>query len=108
VIFESDRVILDNGQWPSDPEGLLTLRDRLAHFFKVSDGFSSIHRLNAIDGLRIQFTNGDVAHLRASGNADEFRIYAVADHQERADTIAALGVAEPEGILRQLEREYLS
>ena len=108
VIFEGDRVFLDNGQLPSDPEGLLALRDRLIQFFKVSDGFSSIHRLNATDGLRIQFTNGDVAHLRASGNADEFRIYAVADHQARADTIAALGVAEPEGILRHLEREYLS
>ena len=68
---------------------------------------SSIHGINATDGLRIQFTNGDVAHLRASGNADEFRIYAVADHPERANAIVALGIAEPQGILRHLEREYL-
>jgi hypothetical protein len=29
----------------------------------------------------------------------------VADTQERADAIAALGVREPDGILRRLERE---
>ncbi|MBL8290810.1 MAG: hypothetical protein JNN08_03180, partial [Bryobacterales bacterium] len=48
--------------------------------------------------------NGEVVHLRPSGNADEFRIYAVADTQERADAIAAAGVEEPDGILRRIER----
>jgi phosphomannomutase len=48
------------------------------------------------------FTNGDVAHVRPSGNADELRIYAVADTQQRADEIAEAGVA-PGGILRRLE-----
>ena len=42
--------------------------------------------------------------LRPSGNADELRIYAVADTEERADAIAAMGVAEPDGILRRMER----
>ena len=54
--------------------------------------------------MRIWFDNGDVAHVRPSGNADEFRIYAVADSQERADQIVKLGVQEPDGILRRLER----
>jgi len=45
-----------------------------------------------------------VAHIRPSGNADELRIYAVADTQERADAIAAMSVAEPDGILRRMEK----
>jgi phosphomannomutase len=52
----------------------------------------------------MRFSNGDVAHVRPSGNADELRLYAVADTQERADAIGACGVAEPDGILRLLER----
>jgi len=44
-----------------------------------------------------------VAHLRPSGNADEFRIYAVAGTQERADQIAEMGAREPDGIIRRME-----
>jgi phosphomannomutase len=78
------------------------IREGLARYFTASDGFSAISRLNYIDGVRIAFENGDIAHIRPSGNADELRIYAVADTQSRADQIAALGVAEPNGILRRL------
>jgi phosphomannomutase len=66
-------------------------------------GFGGITRLNYVDGVRIAFANGDVAHVRPSGNADELRIYATADSQARADEIARMGVAEPDGILRRLE-----
>jgi phosphomannomutase len=79
-------------------------RAALREFFPSGLGFGAIERLDFTDGLRIVFSSGDVAHVRASGNADELRIYAVADTQERADRIAALGVAEPDGILRRLER----
>jgi phosphomannomutase len=41
--------------------------------------------------------------MRPSGNADELRIYAVADSLARAEAITALGIAEPNGILRSLE-----
>ena len=41
---------------------------------------------------------------RPSGNAPQFRIYAVADTQARADQIVELAVKEPDGILRRLER----
>jgi len=37
------------------------------------------------------FSTMDVAHVRPSGNADELRIYSVADTQSRADAIAAMG-----------------
>ena len=43
------------------------------------------------DGIRVLFDNGDVAHVRPSGNADELRIYSVADTQIRADEIAGDG-----------------
>ena len=56
------------------------------------------------DGVRILFANGEVAHVRPSGNADELRIYAVADTQSRADAITAMGVEEPAGILRKMEK----
>lgn len=74
---------------------------RLAPFFP---GFGPISKLDFTDGIRVYFVNGDVAHIRPSGNADELRIYAVADTQARANEIARLGVTEPDGILRKLER----
>jgi len=80
------------------------IRRELTGFFTADLGFGAITTLNFIDGVRIRFGNGDVAHLRPSGNADELRIYAVADTQARADAIAGMAVAEPDGILRRLER----
>jgi len=79
------------------------VRQALERFFPAEMGFGRITRLNYIDGVRAVFSNGDVAHVRPSGNADELRIYAVADTQERADAIAGMGVAEPGGILRRME-----
>jgi len=39
------------------------------------------------DGLRLQFANGEILHLRPSGNAPELRCYAEADTQVRADEL---------------------
>ncbi|MBL1262374.1 phosphomannomutase [Candidatus Methylomicrobium oryzae] len=39
------------------------------------------------DGLRLSFENGEIVHLRASGNAPELRCYAEADTQMRAEEI---------------------
>jgi phosphomannomutase len=80
------------------------IRERLAKFFTPAMGFGAITHVDYTDGVRVLFDNGDVAHVRPSGNADELRIYAVADTQKRADAIAAMGVAEPNGILRCIER----
>jgi len=80
------------------------IRDELGALFTLALGFGPVTRINYVDGVRIYFSNGDVAHVRPSGNADELRIYAVADTQARADAIAGMGVAEPDGILRSLER----
>jgi phosphomannomutase len=72
-------------------------------FFTSAHGFTALSRIDTTDGVRMIFSNGDVAHIRPSGNADELRIYAVADTQSRADAITEAGVA-PDGILRQLEQ----
>lgn len=76
----------------------------LARFFTRESGFGTIVHVDDTDGIRVLFDNGDVAHVRPSGNADELRIYAVADTQARADAIAAMGVAEPDGILRRMQK----
>jgi phosphomannomutase len=65
-------------------------------------GLGSIEKMDYTDGVRVRFASGDVIHFRPSGNADELRIYAVADTEARAEELAARGVAEPDGILRRL------
>jgi phosphomannomutase len=101
ALDESRRELVLSGD---DLAALNAIREALAEFFGAAAGFGNIAAINYVDGVRIFFGNGEVAHLRPSGNADELRIYAVADSQDRADAIAALAVAEPGGILRRLER----
>jgi phosphomannomutase len=88
----------------SPPASGDAIRKDLAQFFAPALGFAGIDRVDYTDGVRVLFTNGDVAHVRPSGNADELRIYAVADTQDRADAIAAMGIEEPAGILRRMEK----
>jgi len=44
--------------------------------------------LDQTDGLRITFQNGDIVHLRPSGNAPELRCYAESATPARAETLA--------------------
>ncbi len=110
VVFEKGGVTLldeDRRELPAAAaltQAMLGIGETLGRFFATAAGFGGIARLNYTDGVRIYFSNGDVAHVRPSGNADELRIYAVADTQARADAITKLGVAEPDGILRRLEK----
>jgi phosphomannomutase len=46
-----------------------------------------VDSLDVTDGLRITFRNGEIVHLRPSGNAPEFRCYTEADTESRATTI---------------------
>jgi phosphomannomutase len=114
VRFEKDQVVLsdENGnELPAlihESEEISGIRTRLEKVFSASMGFAGIARLNYIDGVRITFENGEVAHVRPSGNADELRIYAVADTQARADAIARAGIAEPGGILLRMEKVMIS
>jgi phosphomannomutase len=74
----------------------------LSRFFTPALGFDEIVRINVLDGVRIFFESGDVAHVRPSGNAPQLRIYANSDSQARADQIVELALQEPQGILRQM------
>ena len=78
----------------------------LARFFTPTLGFDDIVRINVLDGVRVYFRNGDVVHLRPSGNAPQLRFYANSDSQARADQIVELGLREPDGVLRHLERVF--
>jgi phosphomannomutase len=69
-------------------------------------GFDDIVRINVLDGVRVHFHNGDVAHTRPSGNAPQLRVYANSDAQARADQIVELGLREPDGILHQMEQAF--
>jgi phosphomannomutase len=77
-------------------------RGNLASVFTPALGFGDIVKINVLDGVRVTFQNGDIAHVRASGNAPQLRIYANCDSQARADQIVELGLREPEGLLRRL------
>ena len=94
---ELSRKVVERYSIPGDET-----RQALAQVFSPARGFNKIDRLDYTDGIRIYFANGDVVHFRPSGNADEFRIYAVADSQKRADEIVQMGIAEPDGLLRSL------
>jgi phosphomannomutase len=95
--LEASRAILRRFSGPAG-------RDALDSLFGSEPGFSPIVRIDETDGIRIHFGNGEIAHVRPSGNAPQLRIYAVASTQERANRIVSLALAEPDGILRKLER----
>lgn len=80
----------------------------LTRFFTPSLGFDDIVRINVLDGVRVYFKSGDVAHVRPSGNAPQLRIYANSDSQARADRIVELGLREPDGILRTMEKALVT
>ena len=61
----------------SEPEGFASL------------GGGAIARVDTTDGVRATFANGDILHLRLSGNAPELRCYAEADTVERASKACA-------------------
>ena len=68
------------------------IKKHLAVFFAREDGFSEIVGLNYIDGVRVFFSNGDISHFRPSGNAPEFRNYAVANSAARSRAIVETGL----------------
>ncbi len=111
VVFEEKgvRLVDAEGREIQDPghggESLIAIRSELGSYFPSALGFGRVVKVNYTDGVRIYFANGEIAHVRPSGNADELRIYAVADTQARADEIARLGIGEPDGILRRMERQ---
>lgn len=82
-------------------------REALHRYFAAEDGFGAIRSVDATDGVRLTFENGDIAHLRPSGNAPQLRMYSVADTQARADEIVAAAIREPDGLFRRMEKELI-
>ena len=80
------------------------VRRELETYFDEAHGFGKVTDVNTLDGVKISFSNGDVAHMRPSGNAPQLRIYSVADSQERADEIVDMALDEPDGIYRRMEK----
>jgi phosphomannomutase len=111
VIFSPEKIVFldvneqEISSMNQEAQAVETIKKQLSDIFSAALGFGNIARINYTDGVRIYFDNGDVAHLRPSGNADEFRLYAVADSQQRAERIVTLAVAEPDGLLRALSRQ---
>ena len=77
-----------------------TVRQDLSKYFTTALGYGNVVGINSLDGIRISFDNGDIAHIRPSGNAPQLRIYSVSDSQARADEIVAQALSEPSGIFR--------
>jgi phosphomannomutase len=109
VRFGKDSVVEPTAGGALYPKEVEVWRDAartLARYFTKDLGFGEIERLNVLDGARAYFSNGDVAHIRPSGNAPQLRIYANADSRERAEAIVAMGLREPDGILSSLTRAF--
>ena len=84
---------LDGNETAYGPESEFhRIREQLEIFFTAEEGFTDISGLNYIDGVRIFFSNGDISHFRPSGNAPEFRNYAIADSPDRSKTIVETGL----------------
>lgn len=66
--------------------GILSQDDRQAAELMAPTSGQVISQ-DSTDGLRMTFANGDVVHLRPSGNAPELRCYAEADTQVRAQEL---------------------
>ncbi|BCV44464.1 hypothetical protein TUM17379_14820 [Shewanella algae] len=59
-------------------------------------GFELVNA-DTTDGLRMMFSNGEVVHLRPSGNAPELRCYAESDSVDRAKSLV-------ESVLNTIEK----
>lgn len=79
----------------------------LEHYFNSELSFDNIVGINYVDGMRITFANGDIAHIRPSGNAPQFRVFSNANSQGRANEIVRLCIAEPVGIVRQMKESMI-
>ena len=76
----------------NDKKELEIIKKRIKEVFLSDDGFGKPENINYTDGIRILFDNGEISHLRPSGNAPEFRNYAIADSPERAREMVRIGV----------------
>ena len=77
-------------------EGFETDPARLDGFLAALD--ESLAATDRTDGLRLTLASDRIAHMRPSGNAPEFRLYAEAESPEQAEALLGRGL----GLLRDL------
>ena len=61
--------------------------DQLQATQVMAPNAGNIASVDLTDGLRVTFINGDIVHLRPSGNAPELRCYAESDTQAKAQSL---------------------
>ena len=66
--------------------------DNLSHDLNITARLlapdaGDIVQVNQTDGLRLTFENGDIVHLRSSGNAPELRCYVEANSEDRTKVL---------------------
>jgi phosphomannomutase len=77
-------------------QNLTSDADARAAFFETG---SAEQHIDTTDGPRVTFDNGDIIHLRPSGNAPEFRCYTEATSSKRAAQLLALHLSKLERLL---------
>ena len=82
----SDRIAQVSTQASARLIGTLSVDARQAAELMAPDSGEVLSQ-DSTDGLRLTFANGDVVHLRPSGNAPELRCYAEADTQASAQAL---------------------
>lgn len=85
-------------EYPTERSGAVVERLRRASLAELTAEFgpipgSEVREVNALDGVRMYFANGETIHLRPSGNAPEFRCYTESGSEERAEELLAKTLA---------------
>lgn len=73
--IETSKSLIED--WSGDPALFISF---------VNNRFEMPYKQDITDGLRLTFSNGDVIHLRPSGNAPELRCYCESDTSEKAES----------------------
>ncbi|MDD1621504.1 MAG: phosphomannomutase [Methylococcaceae bacterium] len=83
---ENSRALLDRLQGDDEP-----------YLGLWGNELGAVRQRDLTDGLRMTFDNGEIVHLRPSGNAPELRCYAEADSMNRAQELVALSLGRISG-----------
>ncbi len=67
---------------------------QLVAAFGLLVGGSGVQAVNRTDGVRVTFANGEIIHLRPSGNAPEFRCYTEASGETRTQELNDAAMAK--------------
>lgn len=81
----SDRI--QNFPTQRSRELILDWQQNPAKLLEAANLPAQVRDINTTDGLRLTLSNGNIVHLRPSGNAPELRCYAEAENQQLAETL---------------------